>query len=100
MERFVTSTYQNNVDVSSQATLYQSSSTITKTITTTITTAITTPKNNARCSIYPDISKIKFSNTYWQIFNNNGSNFHLHGAYFGGILQSMWKINLIYDIFN
>ena len=87
MERFVTSTYQNNVDVASQETLYQSSSTITKTITTTITTAITTPKNNARCSIYPDISKIKFSNTYWQIFNNNGSNFHLHGAYFGGILQ-------------
>ena len=44
------------------------------------------------CSIYPDISKITFSNTYWQIFTNNGLIFHLYGAYFGRILKSSFKI--------
>ena len=37
-----------------------------------------------RCSIYPDIlNDIEYRNTYWQIFRNNGSTFHLYSAYFG-----------------
>ena len=42
-------------------------------------------KEELGCSTYPTILDIKFSNTYWQIFNNNGSTFYLYGAYFGKI---------------
>ena len=42
-----------------------------------------TSKRNS-CSIYPDIlNDIEYRNTYWQIFRNHGSTFHLYGAYFG-----------------
>ena len=41
--------------------------------------------NNSGCSIYPNILDLKYSNTYWQIFKNRSSTFHLYGAYFGQI---------------
>ena len=39
------------------------------------------------CSIYPNILDLKYSNTYWQIFNNRSATFHLYGAYFGRICK-------------
>ena len=46
---------------------------------------VKTWKKPPGCSIYPKILDINFSNTYWQIFKNQGSTFHLYGAYFGSI---------------
>ena len=54
-----------------------------------------TSKRNS-CSIYPDIlNDIEYRNTYWQIFRNNGSTFHLYGAYFG---KTNFSNNKIQDL--
>ena len=57
------------------------------------------------CSIYPNTLDIKFSNKYWQIFSNNGSTFHLYGAYLGKMKTAgfyhihIWAILYISDNF-
>ena len=48
----------------------------------------TTTSRKDKCSIYPNIlNDIEYRNTYWQIFRNKGSTFHLYGAYFGKIFN-------------
>ena len=45
------------------------------------------------CSIYPNIlNDIEYRNTYWQIFRNKGSTFHLFGAYFGKIFSASFEL--------
>ena len=61
---------------------------------------ITTHRKDG-CSIYPNIlNDIEYRNTYWQIFRNNGSTFHLFGAYFGKIFTALQKQDKVLRGFN
>ena len=39
--------------------------------------------DDSRCSIYPDILNIEYSNKYWQIFRSENATFYLYSAILG-----------------
>ena len=39
--------------------------------------------DSSRCSIYPDIMNIEYSNKYWQIFKSENATFYLYSAILG-----------------
>ena len=39
--------------------------------------------DDSRCSIYPDIMNIEYSNKYWQIFKSENATFYLYSAILG-----------------